>query len=95
MNKPEFLRVEVAYIALDRQFLREIHLPPGSTVADALLASKVEEECAINLDALRVGIWSKAVDRSAMLADGDRVEIYRPLKIDPKEARRARAKQKG
>lgn len=95
MNKPEFLRVEVAYIALDRQFLREIHLPPGSTVADALLASKVEEECAINLDALRVGIWSKAVDRSAMLADGDRVEIYRPLKIDPKDARRARAKQKG
>ncbi len=95
MNKPELLRVEVAYIALDRQFLREIHLPPGSTVADALVASKVEEEFAIKLDALRVGIWSKAVDRSAMLADGDRVEIYRPLKIDPKDARRARAKQKG
>lgn len=94
MSKPDHVRVEVAYAEPERQFLRQIELPAGSTVADALAASQVEQEYAISLDALRVGIWSKAVDRSTLIADGDRVEIYRPLKIDPKDARRKRAAQR-
>lgn len=94
MAKPESMRVEVAYAELKRQFLREVELPFGATVADALVASGVEVECALNLGDLRIGIWSKPVDRSSVVVDGDRVELYRPLKIDPKEARRKRARQK-
>jgi putative ubiquitin-RnfH superfamily antitoxin RatB of RatAB toxin-antitoxin module len=45
-------------------------------------------------DLTRAGIFGKPVATSAMLRDGDRVEIYRPLKIDPKEARRRRAEKK-
>ncbi|HET9032727.1 MAG TPA: RnfH family protein [Dokdonella sp.] len=94
MSKPERVRVEVAYAELQRQFLRALEMPAGATVADALTASGVEHECAIKLDELRTGIWSKPVDRSRVVGDGDRIELYRPLKINPMEARRKRAKQK-
>lgn len=92
MSKPEMVRVEVAYAALQRQFLRAIELPVGATVIDALRASGVEAECAIRLADLRIGIWSKAVDPSTVVGEGDRIEIYRPLKIDPMDARRKRAR---
>jgi uncharacterized protein len=89
--KPEMLQIEVAYAEAQRQFLRRIRLPEGVTVADAIRVSEVEIECHIDLAGLRVGIWSRLADPAAVLADGDRVELYRPLKIDPKEARRLRA----
>jgi uncharacterized protein len=85
------LRIEIAYAEAQRQFLRRIELPEGATVADAIRASEVTRECNLELAGLRIGIWSRLVDLSAVLANGDRVELYRPLKIDPKEARRRRA----
>ncbi len=88
------LRVEVAYAEPARQFLRALELPRGATVADAIAASNLAHECAIDTQALAVSIWSKVVDRLAPLQDGDRVELLRPLKIDPKDARRKRAKAK-
>lgn len=94
MSEPELLRVEVAYAEPARQFLRALELPRGSTVADAIAASNVACEYAIDAQTLSVSIWSKVVDRLASLQDGDRVELLRPLKIDPKDARRKRAKAK-
>jgi uncharacterized protein len=91
VSKPEGILVEVAYAEAQRQFLRQIQLPAGATVADAIRASAVESEFRIDAKGLRVGIWSKPVDPACVLANGDRVELYRPLKIDPKEARRRRA----
>ncbi|HEV7491133.1 MAG TPA: RnfH family protein [Rhodanobacteraceae bacterium] len=85
--------IEVAYAEPDRQFLRRIALPFGATVADAILASGLEAEFAIDVSSLAAGIWSKPVARDAPLSNGDRVEIYRPLTVDPKEARRRRAKR--
>ncbi len=90
----EIIQVEVAYAEPGRQFLRLLELSPGATVADAIRASNVEAECAIDACDLCVGIWSKAVDPETALVQGDRVELYRPLKIDPKEARRKRAKKR-
>ncbi|MEP6882789.1 MAG: RnfH family protein [Dokdonella sp.] len=90
----EMIRVEVAYAEPHRQFLRLVELGQGATVADAIRASNIEQEFAINLGDLRVGIWSKAVDSVAIVSDGDRVEIYRPLKISPMDARRKRAKKR-
>lgn len=85
------IEVEVAYAEPDRQFLRRITLPADTTVADAIAASGLESEFAIDVSGLATGIWSKIVARDAALRDGDRVELYRPLVVDPKEARRRRA----
>lgn len=87
------IAVEVAYAEADRQFLRRIDLAPGTTVAQAIEASGIAHEFAIDVSLLAVGIWSKPVARDAQLRAGDRVELYRPLKADPKETRRLRAKR--
>jgi len=83
--------VEVAYAEPQRQFLRRITLPARATVADAIAASGLEAELQIDASELAAGVWSKPVARDAPLASGDRVELYRPLTADPKEARRRRA----
>jgi uncharacterized protein len=83
--------VEVAYAEPQRQFLRRVSVAAGSTVADAIAASGLEREFGIDVSALAVGIWSKPVARDTCLAAGDRVELYRPLTADPKDARRRRA----
>lgn len=83
--------VEVAYAEPRRQFLRRVELRRGATVADAVLACGIEREFGIDASALAVGIWSRPVAREALLREGDRVELYRPLQVDPKESRRRRA----
>ena len=91
---PECICVEVAYAAAGRQFLRAIELPAGSTLADAIKQSGVASEMQIDVATFDVGIWSKITARDHVLADGDRVELYRPLLVDPMDARRARARRK-
>lgn len=87
--------VEVVYCPrpgqIDRTALR---LPAGSTVAAALQASGVGERHGIACADLRCGVWCKAQEPDTELRAGDRVEIYRPLNVDPKEARRLRYKRK-
>lgn len=90
----ERICVEVAYAEPDRQFLRAIELASGSTVADALRVSGIDIELALDLRTITFGIWSKPVSGDTEIFDGDRVELYRPLKIDPKDARRKRAKDR-
>lgn len=85
------ISVEVAYAEPQRQFLRRVELPEGATVADALRASELEREFDLDASALAVGLWSRPVARQTPLRDGDRVELYRPLQVDPKESRRRRA----
>lgn len=87
----EHIHVEVAYAEPGRQFLRRVQLQDGARVTDAIAASAIEREFGIDASALAVGIWSRSTTRDALVRDGDRVEIYRPLKTDPKEARRLRA----
>ena len=93
MSVDDSLRVEVAYVDARKQFLRELDLPAGSTVIDAIAASDVVSECGLRLGALDIGIWSKPVSAETVLETGDRVEIYRPLRIDPKQARRQRVRR--
>ena len=84
--------VEVCYALADDQQLVAVKLPPGSTVADAIAASEVQERFAENdLAEMPVGVWGHVVTRKYVVQQGDRVEIYRPLTIDPREARRQRA----
>ncbi|MFI4888821.1 MAG: RnfH family protein [Burkholderiales bacterium] len=87
----ETIVVEVAYAEPTRQFLHRVELRVGATVAEAIATSGIAREFGIETDALATGIWSKPVARDALLRDGDRVELYRPLTADPKELRRRRA----
>lgn len=68
-------------------------LPAPSNVATALLASPLLARHGLVLDALSVGVWGRVQTLDTPLRDGDRVEIYRPLTVDPKEARRLRYKR--
>ena len=85
------IEIEVAYAEPQRQFLRKVVMRSGSTVADAIAESGLEREFAIDASTLTTGIWSRPVARDTVLKEGDRVELYRPLTADPKDARRRRA----
>jgi putative ubiquitin-RnfH superfamily antitoxin RatB of RatAB toxin-antitoxin module len=72
-----------------------LKLPDAATVRTAIEASGVLEACAdIDLDRNRVGIFGKAAALEQVLHQGDRVEIYRGLSVDPKDARRGRARRR-
>jgi putative ubiquitin-RnfH superfamily antitoxin RatB of RatAB toxin-antitoxin module len=83
------LRVSVVFAQASGQVVRELELPRGASVADALAASGLGERARA-----AVGVFGRTVEPGTALRDGDRVEIYRPLRIDPKEARRRRAATK-
>ncbi len=73
-------------------------MKPGSQLQDAIVQSAIIEkypELGFDLSLIKyqVGIFGELKSLDTLLNDGDRVEIYRKLKIDPKEARRARAKK--
>ena len=88
---PERIRVEVSYAEPERQWLLRVELVEGATVADAITSSGIERDAGIDASAMTIGIWSKPMPWSTVLRHGDRIELYRPLKADPKESRRRRA----
>lgn len=92
--KAETLRVDVVYCpAPGVNDVTTLTLPAGATLADALQASGVLQRHALVGQALRTGIWCKSKPAETLLRDRDRVELYRPLTVDPKEARRQRYKR--
>ncbi|MGD2007568.1 MAG: RnfH family protein [Cellvibrionales bacterium] len=87
------IKVEVAYALPEKQLIRALEVPTGTTALEAVTLSGIEEafdELTIN-DSSRLGIFGKAVKSDHVLTAGERVEIYRPLLIDPKEVRKKRA----
>ena len=78
------LRVEVAHARPERAELHELELAEGATVRDALEAAGMAAPHGAGIHGRRVPLETK-------LADGDRVEVYRPLQADPQAARRRRA----
>lgn len=86
--------VEVVYALPERQYLRQVTLPAGATVEQAIQASGLLElRHDIDLASNKVGIFSRPAKLQDLLNEGDRVEIYRPLLADPKELRRQRAEK--
>jgi putative ubiquitin-RnfH superfamily antitoxin RatB of RatAB toxin-antitoxin module len=88
------IRVEVVYAgSAGQQRVVVLELPVGASVETALRASGIVRDFP-ELDAanLKLGIYGERVTASTRLQDHDRVEIYRPLRADPKEVRRQRAK---
>jgi len=86
-------RVSVVAALPDEQRLVELDLPDGATAWEAVAASGL---LALYAQApgeeLTVGVWSKPCPRDAVLREGDRVEIYRPIRADAKAMRRDRAR---
>lgn len=92
MHDAATIAVEVIAAWPDRVWCRRLTLPSGSTASDALSASGWYET-APEWEASRskIGVYGRVVPLEHALRDGDRVEIYRPLLADPREARRKRA----
>ena len=87
------IAIEVAYALPDTQRIVAVDVPVGATALEAVKQSGIEQffdELTIS-DDLKLGVFGKAVSASHVLSVGERVEIYRPLKIDPKEVRKQRA----
>lgn len=86
--------IEVVFAGSERQIVKAFRLPAPATVAQVLALAAADPAFA-GVDCLEapVGIYGRTVDRADSLSDGDRVEIYRPLAIDPKAARRSRARR--
>lgn len=87
------IQVEVAFALPDKQRIVKLDVPSGTTALQAVSMSQLDEvfeELVVGPD-IKLGVWGKAVTGDRVLATGERVEIYRPLLIDPKEVRKARA----
>ncbi len=94
-NSTTMLSVTVAYSAAARQLdVVELNLPQGATAASAIAQSGLlTQHRDIDLAVQKIGIWGHLCAPDQVLRDHDRVEIYRPLLVDPKEARRLRYKR--
>jgi len=89
-------RCQVAWAGELSQILLELEVQEDATVAEVLEAARrLHGDESIPWRDAAVGIFGEVCERTAVPRDGDRVELYRPLRIDPKEARRSRARRSG
>lgn len=98
IDAEELLSIEVVYAQPQIQHLIALQLAPGSSLWQAVEQSGLLEQCPelqTRVNELRenVGIFGALKPADTVLKSGDRVEIYRPLVMDPKEARRLRAEK--
>lgn len=87
------IQVEVAYALPAKQRIVKLKVPEGTTAMQAVQQSQLDtvfDELSLDGD-LKLGVWGKSVTADRVLEEGERVEIYRPLLVDPKEVRKARA----
>ncbi|HTD05703.1 RnfH family protein [Undibacterium sp.] len=89
-----FIKVQVCYSTIQGVTLLDVQLAAGATLSEAVAQSGIlQRHPEIDVTINKVGIYGKLKSADSPLHDGDRVEIYRPLIADPKEARRRRAKK--
>ncbi|GMR19526.1 MAG: RnfH family protein [Gammaproteobacteria bacterium] len=89
------MNVEVVFASEHDQAIVPVSLAKGSTLEDAIRHSGILRQFPeIDLKKCAVGIFSKRAALTDVVREGDRIEIYRRLRIDPKEARRHRARLK-
>lgn len=95
--EPPPIDVEVVHASAPHRVQRvPLQLPAGSTALDALRASGLTVALgAAVLDTLSLGLGGRRCEPTAVLRSGDRLELLRPLQVDPKEARRLRYRRDG
>ena len=91
------IAVELAWSAAPQQWHRlQLQLPAGTTALAALRASGLAAQLdAAVLDSLTLALWGRAIPPETVLRHLDRLELLRPLQVDPKEARRLRYRRDG
>lgn len=83
------MKVSVTYADQQLQFWQQLELEDGATVEDAISESGILQKVpAIDLDTQKVGIFGKAVKLNKELSEGERVEIYQPITVDPETVER-------
>lgn len=101
MSVENTLTIEVAYALPYKQKIITLQVPPGTTVQEAVRLSKITDEFPeIDPEQAPMGIFGQHLGTKGMapaseyvLSAGERVEIYRPLLVDPKEVRKQRAEK--
>ena len=92
MSEGQQINIEVAYALPDKQALIQLTVEPGTTAMAAAEQSGIVDRFeGLTLEGAKLGVFGKAVPNTHVMSSGERVEIYRPLLIDPKEVRKARA----
>jgi putative ubiquitin-RnfH superfamily antitoxin RatB of RatAB toxin-antitoxin module len=92
MTDVSTLAVEIAYALPEQQRLLRITVPAGTNAREALRLSGLAADFPeLDVEACPLGVFGKEVTADYLLAEGDRVEVYRPLVNDPRESRRALA----
>ena len=90
----EMLRIELVYATRQQQELVELVVEVGRTIGQVIATSGLYQLFPDQgLESADVGVWGRPVDRSQCVRDGDRIEIYRSLLMNPREARRLLAEQ--
>ncbi len=86
------MKIEVAYAMPEKQYLFVEEVADGATVEQVLQQSQLLKELP-DLQIEKVGVFSQLVSLDTVLRDGDRIEVYRPLKADPRDRRRKKVEQ--
>jgi len=93
MENVSEIEISVAYATPSRQREAHVRLPAGSTIEEAIRRSGLLAEFPdIDLTRCKVGVYGEVLEPGTILQGGERVEIYRSLVADPKEARRRRGR---
>lgn len=88
------ISIEVVYGVPSKQSIIALSIAASSTVEQAIEQSAIKTIYPeIDLNTNKVGVWNRTCKLDTVLADGDRIEIYRPLIADPKEVRKLRAEK--
>ncbi len=85
------LAATVAWVTPEIQELTAITVPAGTTIGEAIALSGIAVAYELDLSNISVGVFGERRRLDAPVRDGDRIELHRPLRADPKEARRQRA----
>lgn len=94
MTETDMIRIEVAYALPKKQKIISLNVPVGTSVYDAALQAGMEKYFPeLDVATLPMGIFGKAVAKpqETEIQEGQRIELYRPLLVDPKEVRKQRA----
>jgi putative ubiquitin-RnfH superfamily antitoxin RatB of RatAB toxin-antitoxin module len=95
MNESDSIPVQLVCAWPDRAYRFRAHVPNGTTAGELVEQSRVAERFPELTQSLVLGVFGRRVEPSYVLKPGDRVELLRPLRNDPKETRRRRAAQAG
>ena len=88
------INIEIVFMHPENAYFQSFRLPENTTLLQAILQSEIHDVAQSSIQAGLYGIWGNVCSGDTLLQDGDRVEIYRPLIIDPKTLRRQRSKQR-